>query len=150
MPSEKEIINQLAHLLEAHQFREVSLAKDNVKISFAKSQTKPAPAALAGEQLNPETHAENLFAPVGPQVAGKPISSPMMGIYYASPVPGAPPFVTIGAKVSVGQVVALIEAMKVFNEIVAIEEGIVISIEVTPGQVVKNGDTLMLIDAEPL
>jgi acetyl-CoA carboxylase biotin carboxyl carrier protein len=69
----------------------------------------------------------------------------MMGIYYNTPSPGSPPFVKEGEVVQSGQVVGLIEAMKVFNEIVAPTGGTVSKIVATNGQLVQVNDPLLFI-----
>jgi acetyl-CoA carboxylase biotin carboxyl carrier protein len=70
----------------------------------------------------------------------------MMGIFYACPSPGSPPFVKPGDSVSAGEVVGLIEAMKVFNEIVSPFSGKVALTPAENGQLVQPGDLLLLID----
>ena len=69
----------------------------------------------------------------------------MNGIFYSSPSPTAPPFVRVGEHVVAGQVVALIEAMKVFNEITASTSGEISKIVAEQGQVVQPGDPLVYI-----
>jgi acetyl-CoA carboxylase biotin carboxyl carrier protein len=75
-----------------------------------------------------------------------PIIAPLTGVYYATPSPEEPPFVAVGDVVSVGQVVALIEAMKVFNEIQAEVAGRVTTIVAGNGNVVQKGDVLLRIE----
>jgi len=76
---------------------------------------------------------------------GTPITSPMNGIYYSSPSPSSPPFVKEGETVTAGQVVALIEAMKVFNEVTAVTGGTVLKIVASNGQLVQPGDVLFTL-----
>jgi acetyl-CoA carboxylase biotin carboxyl carrier protein len=76
---------------------------------------------------------------------GTPVTSPMTGIYYSAPSPGAPPFCKQGDTVNAGQVVGLIEAMKVFNEITAPTSGTVTAIKAENGQLVQPGDPLIYI-----
>ncbi|MFN3336642.1 MAG: acetyl-CoA carboxylase biotin carboxyl carrier protein [Thermomicrobium sp.] len=71
------------------------------------------------------------------------IAAPMVGTFYAAPRPGADPFVRIGDHVEPGQVVAIIEAMKVMNEIVAERSGTIVEILVENGQPVEYGQPLM-------
>lgn len=77
-----------------------------------------------------------------------PVLTPMTGVYYSAPSPTSPPFVHPGDIVHVGQVVALIEAMKVFNEIQSEVAGRVVEIVATNGDVVHKGDALIRV--EPL
>jgi len=73
------------------------------------------------------------------------IVAPLTGVYYASPSPSTPPFVSVGDIVQVGQVVALVEAMKVFNEIQAEISGRVTALVAPSGEVVQKGDVLIRI-----
>ncbi len=75
-----------------------------------------------------------------------PIIAPLTGVYYAAPSPEEPPFVAVGDVVSAGQVVALIEAMKVFNEVQAEVAGRVTTIVAGNGNVVQKGDVLLRIE----
>jgi acetyl-CoA carboxylase biotin carboxyl carrier protein len=76
---------------------------------------------------------------------GTPVTSPMMGIFYAAPSVGAPPFVQVGDVVTAGQIIGLIEAMKVFNEIPATVSGTVTKIQAGNGDLVQPGDPLIYI-----
>jgi len=75
-----------------------------------------------------------------------PIIAPLTGVYYAAPSPEEPPFVAVGDVVGAGQVVALIEAMKVFNEVQAGVAGRVTTIVASNGNVVQKGDVLLRIE----
>lgn len=78
----------------------------------------------------------------------QPVTAPLTGVYYASPSPSSPPFVNLGDMIHVGQVVALVEAMKVFNEIQAEVAGRVVGLVAKNGEVVQKGQALLKI--EPL
>jgi acetyl-CoA carboxylase biotin carboxyl carrier protein len=99
----------------------------------------PAPASEAA----PAAKAAKGAAPA--VETGAPISSPMTGIYYSSPSPGEPAFIGEGDTVTAGQVIGLIEAMKVFNEITATVSGKVTKILVENGQLVHPGDVLVRV-----
>lgn len=73
------------------------------------------------------------------------IHSPMVGVFYRAPSPSDPNFVEIGDKVEVGQTVALVEAMKVFNEITAEVAGIVVEVKSESGDLVETGQVLVTI-----
>ncbi len=73
------------------------------------------------------------------------IVAPLVGVYYASPSPSLPPFVSPGDIVQVGQVVALVEAMKVFNEIQAEVSGRVSALVAKSGEVVQKGEALIRV-----
>ncbi|MFN3421798.1 MAG: acetyl-CoA carboxylase biotin carboxyl carrier protein [Armatimonadota bacterium] len=74
------------------------------------------------------------------------ITAPLTGIFYSRPRPDAPPFVTVGSEVEPDQVVALVEAMKFFNEVRSEVRGIVREIVAKDGQLVKHGDTLIVLE----
>ncbi len=77
---------------------------------------------------------------------GHPIHSPMVGTYYAASSPDAPPFVTVGQTVSVGDTLGIIEAMKMFNEIESDKAGVVKAILVSNGSPVEYGEPLFIIE----
>jgi acetyl-CoA carboxylase biotin carboxyl carrier protein len=79
---------------------------------------------------------------------GKPVLAPLTGIFYASPSPSAPAFVTVGQEIVVGQVIGLIEAMKLFNEIKSDRAGRVTRVVATSGALVKAKQPLIVV--EPL
>lgn len=97
----------------------------------------PAPAAAAAP-------ASPAAAPAA-AVEGTEITSPMVGTFYRRPAPDAPDFVEIGSTVSVGQVVCIIEAMKVMNEIKAEKSGTICAIVAEDGSPVQYGDVLFRI-----
>ncbi len=72
--------------------------------------------------------------------------SPLIGVFYRSPAPDAPPFVEIGDMVSEGQTVCIVEAMKVFNEIKAEWQGRVVAIPAESGALVQAGDPLVVLE----
>lgn len=74
------------------------------------------------------------------------ITSPMVGTFYTAPAPGEPPFVQLGEDIAKGQVVCIIEAMKLMNEIEAEVAGKIIEICVQNGEPLEYGQTLMLIE----
>lgn len=74
------------------------------------------------------------------------ITTPLTGVYYPSASPTSPPFVNIGDMVHVGQVIALVEAMKIFNEVQADASGRVIAIVATSGEVVQKGDAILRVE----
>jgi acetyl-CoA carboxylase biotin carboxyl carrier protein len=76
------------------------------------------------------------------------ITAPMIGTFYASPTPGASPFVTVGDDVVVGQTIGIIEAMKIMNEIAADRSGTVEAVLVSNGQPVEYGSALFQL-AQP-
>ena len=76
------------------------------------------------------------------------ISSPLVGTFYASPDPEAPPFVSVGDKVKAGQVIGIIEAMKLMNEVEAEFDGKIEKILVENEQVIEYGQPLFMVKPE--
>lgn len=141
----KQRVDELAALMADFGLTEAEISGDNWHIAMRK--TVPGSVAVSSEPVS-EVQSHEDFEPEAPAVAvqaGVPVSSPMTGIYYGSPSPNAPPFVKEGEAVTAGQVVALIEAMKVFNEIVAATSGTVLKIAAESGQIVNPGDPLIFI-----
>jgi acetyl-CoA carboxylase, biotin carboxyl carrier protein len=87
----------------------------------------------------------NLQAPTETKETGHIVKSPMVGTYYASPAPGAPPFVETGQSVNKGDVIGIIEAMKIMNQIEADVSGVVSKILVESGAPVEYGQPLFVI-----
>lgn len=80
-----------------------------------------------------------------PDDGSKPVSSPMVGVFYAAPSPDKDPYVTVGSKVKKGDVLCLIEAMKLMNEVTAEQSGEIVKVCVDNGQVVEYGQPLFMI-----
>lgn len=78
----------------------------------------------------------------------QPVPTPLTGVYYSSPSPASPPFVNVGDVIHVGQVIALVEAMKVFNEVQSEIAGRVVVLAAKNGDVVQKGSALLKV--EPL
>ena len=87
-------------------------------------------------------------APAEPQASRAAVRAPLNGIYYDRSSPEAEPFVQVGDRVETGQVVALIEAMKVFNEVHAEQPGQVAALLVESGDMVQSGQDLIALEAE--
>lgn len=93
----------------------------------------------------PAPEAAPAPAPAAPQQTGTPLTSPMVGTFYRAPSPGADPFVKVGDTVKKGQVVCIIEAMKLLNEIETEYDGVIKEILVENGQPVEFGQPLFVI-----
>ena len=98
------------------------------------------PVALAPSSVVPPA----LVAP-----SGKVVTAPMVGTFYAAPTPQDPPFVQVGDTVRTGQVIGIIEAMKIMNEIASDADGIVSEILVSNGQGVEYGSELLRLAPGP-
>ncbi|MBC8063897.1 MAG: acetyl-CoA carboxylase biotin carboxyl carrier protein [Chlorobia bacterium] len=149
MSDMKDRIDQLADMMEEYKLSEAEMAADGFRISFKK---RAKPVVQNGTQTTTLEQGAEEVLPDEPPIAavdltpsGLPITSPMTGIYYNAPSPASPPFVKEGDVVSAGEVIGLIEAMKVFNEIPAPISGTVAKIMVETGQLVNLGDPLLYI-----
>jgi acetyl-CoA carboxylase biotin carboxyl carrier protein len=105
----------------------------------APAQPAPSPVALGAAPAAPAALREDAAPPAGA------VRSPMVGIAYLAPEPGATPYITLGATVAAGQTVLLIEAMKTFNQIKAPHAGTVTQILVTTGSPVEYDQPLLVI-----
>lgn len=94
----------------------------------------------------PAPEAAPAPASAAPQQTGTPLTSPMVGTFYRAPSPGADPFVKVGDTVKKGQVVCIIEAMKLLNEVEADMDGTVKEVCVENGQPVEFGQSLFIIE----
>ena len=136
-------IDELADLMDEFGLERAVLKGDCWTVGFdryAPSNNGQAPEASVAADAQQEATQSTDETP-----EGTPVTSPMTGIYYNAPSPGAPQFVNQGDMVGAGQVVGLIEAMKVFNEITAPAAGTVTGIMVESGQLVQPGDALIYI-----
>jgi acetyl-CoA carboxylase biotin carboxyl carrier protein len=104
----------------------------------------PAPAAVAPAPHPEAEHREPAARPAAPPL--KEIRSPMVGTFYKAPEPGAEPYIKVGNRVTPGQTVCIIEAMKIMNEIEAEIAGVVREISVEDGQPVEFGQALFRVD----
>jgi|SRR5208282_5091898 len=147
-------VERLLAFMERHGLEEFEYARAGVHIRLKKTSANPAGAhrqAPAGESAaHPaQSHAANP-APSRSAPSGTPpaevdlhvIKSPIVGTYYGAPSPGADPFVTVGARVEQGQVLCIIEAMKLMNEIESDVAGEVARIFVENGHPVEYGEAL--------
>lgn len=107
-------------------------------VTVAQPMPVPAPA--------PEAAPAPAAAPAAPQQTGTPLTSPMVGTFYRAPSPGADPFVKVGDAVKKGQVVCIIEAMKLLNEVEADMDGTIKEVCVENGQPVEFGQSLFIIE----
>ena len=152
MKFETEYIEKLAKVLAETGLTEISLEDGEQAITLRKDvivsaapQVVAAPVAPAAAQA-PAAQAPSTDAPAAPAKKGTPITSPMVGTFYKSPSPDAAPFVAVGDSVKVGDVVCIVEAMKMMNEIKSEVAGKVLEICVEDGQPVEFGQVLMYVE----
>ena len=146
-----EFVRKLAEILEENDLGEIELADGDRRIRLARpavtyaaapvaAAPAPAPAAVPGAPA---------AATAGPgDLAKHPgvVKSPMVGTAYLAPEPGKPYFVSIGDKITVGQTLLIIEAMKTFNPIKAPKAGTLTQILIDNAQPVEFGEALMIVE----
>lgn len=146
---EPAAIRELAKILRETDLTEIELVEGDSRIRVARQISVQAVAQVAAPVAAPAP-APALAAPAAAPEAEGPhpgaINSPMVGVAYLAPEPGAAPFVTLGARVAQGQTLLLIEAMKTFNQIRAPRAGTVTRILVESGSPVEYGEPLMVIE----
>ncbi len=123
--------------------------EDGQQITFSQQQTKPAAAEKMVMAVPPAEEADSAETEVRPKSVtkkeGTPVTSPMVGVFYAAPAPDKEPYVSVGTRVEKGDVLCLIEAMKLMNEVTAEKSGDIVEVCVENGQVVEYGQPLFLI-----
>jgi acetyl-CoA carboxylase biotin carboxyl carrier protein len=145
--------NQLRELIEIisrSEFSTFELEQDGFKLKLVKANAQAASTTIAATAV-PSAAAP--LAPAAVEEARPPAvdptlveqKSPIVGTYYRAPSPDAPPFVEVGSRVKKGQVLCIVEAMKLMNEIEAELDGEIVEILVSNGQPVEYGEVLFRI-----
>jgi acetyl-CoA carboxylase biotin carboxyl carrier protein len=141
---ELEDLKELIELLKDTDITELQIEKDGTKVKIKREKLLSSiempvhKSTVFQEKIVAETEEETQRLVT--------ITSPIVGTFYRSPSPEAAPFVEVGLKVNKGQVLCIIEAMKLMNEIESDAEGIVVKILVENGQPVEYGEPLFLIE----
>ena len=153
-------IKQILDMMRQHDLAEFELERDNVKIRLRKNSAggwngtlppmpsmpyvaAPAPAlSAAGDGATPPSP---ILAPANEDIDLAIVKSPIVGTFFRSAEPGAPPFTDVGQSVKKGQVLCIIEAMKLMNEINAECDGEIVKVYVENGQAVHYGERLFAI-----
>ena len=140
---DKDLIRELAELLEETGLTEIEIEHEGKRVRVARTVTVGASAVSidagraareVGERGAKEEHHPGT------------VHSPMVGTAYRSPEPGKPPFADVGTKVSEGQTVLIIEAMKTMNQIPAHRSGTITRMLVDDAQPVEYGEPLVVIE----
>ena len=151
MDFKPDYIEKLAKIISVNGLTEISLEdgeqaitirKDLPEVVVGAPSSVPAPTAvnvLSEPAADAESQAETVQT-------GKAITSPMVGTFYSASAPDAAPFVEVGSDVAVGDVVCIIEAMKLMNEIKSEQSGKIVKICVKNGDPVEFGQVLMYVE----
>jgi oxaloacetate decarboxylase alpha subunit len=141
-----ERIREVVRIVQETGVGEVTIEEDGMRVSVRRTpDVETLPASLAPA---PELDATSAGPPSRAQNGLVAVESPMIGVFYAAPEPGAPPFVEVGEPVAAGQTLCLLEAMKLFNELKAETPGVVRAVHVENGEPVEFGQ--LLFELEPL
>lgn len=151
-------IKKLIELLEESNIGELEIKEGEESVRIARNSGTvqylnapmqgyaPAPTQAPAPVATPASApVATPAAAAAPAVAGHIIKSPMVGTYYGAPSPGSPNFVEVGKQVKVGDVICIIEAMKMMNQIVADKAGVIESILVQDGNPVEFDQPLVTI-----
>jgi acetyl-CoA carboxylase biotin carboxyl carrier protein len=141
------LIRELALLLDETSLTEIEIERAGLRVRVARNISIAAsmPAAFQGTASAPAAQAAVVAVADFAKHPGV-VPSPMVGTAYWASEPGAKPFVEVGAKVSVGQTLLIIEAMKTMNQIPSPRAGTVTQILVDDGQPVEFGEPLVIIE----
>ena len=144
LSDDNALIRELATLLDETNLTEIEIERAGLRLRVARNVTvsaaMPQLAAMAAAPATAGTNPTDLARHPGA------VTSPMVGTAYWAPEPGARPFVEVGSKVSVGQTLLIVEAMKTMNQIPSTRAGTVTQILVEDGQPVEFGEPLMIIE----
>lgn len=155
MKFDTDYIDQLAKIIADNELTEISLEDGNQAITIRKDLPEVVSAGVAMPVTAPVQQAPASAPAVAaapkaesaePAKKGNPVVSPMVGTFYSKPAPDKEAFVKVGDTVSSGDVVCIIEAMKLMNEIETEFSGKVVEICVEDGQAVEYGQTIMYIE----
>jgi acetyl-CoA carboxylase biotin carboxyl carrier protein len=148
--SDSALIRELALLLDETSLTEIEIERAGLRVRVARNVSIAASVPVAAQAAAPAAApaASNPVAAAVADMAKHPgaVPSPMVGTAYWASEPGAKPFIEVGAKVTVGQTLLIIEAMKTMNQIPSPRAGTVTQILVEDGQPVEFGEPLVIIE----
>jgi acetyl-CoA carboxylase biotin carboxyl carrier protein len=142
------LIRELALLLDETNLTEIEIERAGLRVRVARNINiaASAPAAMQIAAAAPAANAASVAAAADVSKHPGAVPSPMVGTAYWASEPGAKPFIEVGSKVSVGQTLLIIEAMKTMNQIPSTRAGTVTQILVEDGQPVEFGEPLVIIE----
>ncbi|MBP6800969.1 MAG: acetyl-CoA carboxylase biotin carboxyl carrier protein [Zoogloea sp.] len=145
-------LKKLIDLVQESGISELEVTEGEEKVRIAKHSTGPAPMSYAPQapvmHAAPAAAAPAAVAPAASEPAlpdGHVVKSPMVGTFYRASAPGAKPIVEVGQTVAVGDILCIIEAMKLMNEIEADAAGTIKAILVENGEPLEYGEPLFII-----
>ena len=146
--NERELVRELAALLDETNLTEIEIERSGLRVRVARNVTIAAamPTAAQVAHAAAPVAAAAAAAPVDAAKHPGAVPSPMVGTAYVAAEPGAKPFIDVGSKVKAGDTLLIIEAMKTMNQIPSPRTGTVTQILVEDGQPVEFGEPLVIIE----
>ena len=140
-------VKKLIEMLEASQLEEIEIQEGEESVRLVKKQSHSLVSEVSSLKKSTNSDPLNSEAISEPKThtEGEKITSPMVGTFYAAPSPGAKPFVSVGDEINEGDVVCIVEAMKMMNEIKSDFSGKVTAVMVENAEPVEFGQSLFLI-----
>ncbi|WP_054113879.1 acetyl-CoA carboxylase biotin carboxyl carrier protein [Marinagarivorans algicola] len=148
-------IKKLIELLEESNIEELEISEGEESVRISRGSRNPVAMQMPMQTYAPQVTQQAPAAPAPAPVAvaesaptivsGHTVNSPMVGTFYGAPSPGAEPFVSVGKSVKVGDVICIIEAMKMMNQIEADKDGVIESILLKDGEPVEFDQPLVTI-----
>ena len=144
-------IESLAEILNEKNLTAIEVQEGDVRIRLENNNKMFSGERLAPsqkEKVSVETKEDHFKEEESPKAEGHEIVSPLVGVVYLAPSPESDPYVTVGKRVNKGDVLCVVEAMKMLNEIAATEDGIIVEVCVENAAVVDYGTCLFRISQE--
>jgi acetyl-CoA carboxylase biotin carboxyl carrier protein len=146
IPFDPDAIRALAAVLTETGLTEIEIAEKDSRIRVVRAAPQAAPGYVAPPVAQAAPASSAATSPAEPAIHPGAVLSPMVGVVYLYPEPGAPPFITVGQSVAAGQTLLLVEAMKTFNQIRAPKAGTVTRILVANSTPVEYGEALLILE----
>jgi acetyl-CoA carboxylase biotin carboxyl carrier protein len=145
---ESALIRELAALLDETNLTEIEIERTGLRVRIARNVSIAAAIPTSYAPAAPAPAASATAPAAATDLSKHPgmVPSPMVGTVYWAPEPGAKPFIEVGTKVSAGQTLLIVEAMKTMNQIPSPRAGTITQILVEDGQPVEFGEPLVVIE----
>lgn len=153
MKEKLELVKELISIVEENNLQELNIEFKGLKVEIKKDSgvvshvpavtVSPAQAQVHQPAPPPQQDAEKQDKP---PAGGVPVKSPLSGVFYRAPKPGAPPFVNVGDVVEAEQTLCIVEAMKLMNEITAETRCKILQICKENAEVANEGDVLFYVE----
>ena len=152
---ELDEIVRLIQMLEQSDLDQLVIKDESrfLRIRGPRVVSSPGSTLISASPVSDPVRHQRALLPPAPRAQETPVAaektialtSPMMGMYYRADKPGAAPLINVGQHVSVGQAIGIIEAMKIFSEVLAEHSGTVVSVHAKDGELVQAGATLVIL-----